>query len=192
MHSISLALNPTDEEENVYESVNVGGAEDAEDGAVGGASGAVGGVGAGAALWWWRVAPPCRRHGRASQTLEFNERLALPDARDAQGTVPRARRLLRVVAARGGAALSASCGTIDAAPPCVLLLPRWRAPPLAPAASRSYHLLPESQRAAHQLQRYRGARHACCEADGEEPDEADEAEEDAWRARRRDDTHRPD
>ncbi|XP_046969421.1 uncharacterized protein LOC124536837 [Vanessa cardui] len=144
-----------------------------------GAVGAVGGLGAlagvgrgGAAYWWWRVAPPCRRHRRASQTLEFNERLA-----PAQGTVPRARRLLcgavhLQTAAR--ARLSASCGTIDA-PPRLLLMQRWRAPPPPPPppASRSYHLLPESQRAP--LPRFRGAERPCCEAD-EEAYEADEGE----------------
>ncbi|XP_064073652.1 uncharacterized protein LOC135193760 [Vanessa tameamea] len=188
-------------EENLYERVDVGGVNAV--GAVGavgamgamGAVGAVGGLGAlagvgrgGAAYWWWRVAPPCRRHRRASQTLEFNERLAPARRDEAQGTVPRARRLVRgalcgavhlQMAAR--ARLSASCGTIDAPPPRLLLMQRWRAPAPPPPASRSYHLLPESQRAPPHP-RFRGAERPCCEAD-EEAYEADEGEAEAAGAR---------
>ncbi|OWR50866.1 hypothetical protein KGM_213185 [Danaus plexippus plexippus] len=119
-------------EENVYESV----------------AAAAGGRGRGAfaplgAYWWMRVAPPCRRHRRVSQTVEFHESPPAPAAGACvQGTVPRARRLVRGVcgvrlqrAPGRGARLSASCGTIgalaapDAPAPCVLLLPPPRERP---------------------------------------------------------------
>ncbi|CAH2092511.1 unnamed protein product [Euphydryas editha] len=151
-------------EENLYESVDVAGV-----GGAAGAMGAVGGVGVGrggAAYWWWRVAPPCRRHRRASQTLEFNERLAPARRAEPQGAAPRAPAAGRLLCGAVRVQLSASCGTIDAPPPRLLLLQRWRAPP----ASRSYHLLPESHRLPPRAH-FRGGERACCEADEDEAEE---------------------
>ncbi|CAG4988130.1 unnamed protein product [Colias eurytheme] len=121
-------------DENVYESVE----------GVGGGVGAGGvGAGRGALYRWWRVGNACRRHRRASQTLEFHQH-----AGAGRGAGGAGRGVLCVGLV--GERLSASCSTIDA--PCVLLL-RRRAPD------------------RHPLHRHAMEEHACCEADEQLPED---------------------